>query len=153
MSAEQPLVIFDPATLREIYEDPHIVGCGIDICDVEKMRRNMGQNPTFITDNFTDGEIVYCEQAADPLRAQRYTARFAAKEAVTKVLGINGLGVSFLDIGVMNTINGEPYIFLRGEVKRHADVLGVYKISISLCHEGNVAAAFCLAWARKGIQS
>lgn len=124
----------------------YTVGIGIDICNVKKIRRDVEREGTFVIDNFTDWEIVYCEQPRSPfVRAQRYAARFAAKEAVTKALGIDGRTVNFQDISVLKEKNGRPYIYLEGEVKTYADQLGVSRILISLAHERNIATAQCQA--------
>lgn len=123
-----------------------IVGIGIDTCNVAKIKRDVEKEGTFVIDNFTDDEIVYCEQANPWLRAQRYAARFAAKEAVTKALGINGIGVDFHDISVLKERTGKPLIYLGGEVKNQADRMGVTKVLISLAHERNSAIASCYAF-------
>lgn len=120
----------------------HTIGIGVDTCKVRKIKRDVEKEGTFVVENFTDPEIVYCEQARHPLlRAQRYAARFAAKEAVTKALGINGRTVDFQDISVLKKETGQPYIYLDGEVKVYAERIGVTRVLISLAHEDNMATA------------
>lgn len=123
----------------------NIKGIGLDICDVNRIQKDI-EIGAFIVDNFSDEEIVYCEQAAQPsLRAQRYAARFAAKEAVIKALGgIDREGFSFQDITILKgTVTGKPYIFLDGKAKSRADALGVKDIFISFAHVKDLAVAFC----------
>lgn len=122
-----------------------IIGIGIDICNVLQIQQHMEEVDTFIIDNFTDPEIVYCEQAGTSLsRAQRYARRFAAKEAVTKALGINGMEVNFEDISVLKELSGQPFIFLQGRTKAIAQGLGVTGIFISMARAGDIAQAYCM---------
>lgn len=123
-----------------------IVGIGLDRCEVPRIRRNIEEIDTFIIRYFSDPEIVYCEQADSPLlKAQRYAARLAAKEAVTKALGIDGRAVDFRDIIVLKERSGKPFIFLDGRVKDIADRLGVTRVFLSIAHEKDAAVAFCVA--------
>ena len=123
-----------------------IIGNGVDRCSVPTIRRILEQTPSFIVETFADWEIIYCEQARNELiRAQRYAGRFAAKEAVTKALGLNGYGVNFQEISVLKEKSGKPFIYLDGEVKRHAEILGVNTILLSITHSRSSALAWCIA--------
>jgi len=124
----------------------NVKGIGLDMCDVMRIQKDI-EIETFIIDNFADEEIVYCEQARQPsLRAERYAARFAAKEAVIKALGgIDKEGFSFKDIIVLKgTVTGKPYVFLDGKAKARAEALGIKEIFISFAHEKDLAVAFCI---------
>lgn len=126
----------------------NIVDIGVDECDVPRLQKDIDEIGTFIPDNFTDEEIVYCEQAMQPLlRAQRYAARFAAKEAVIKALGgIDRDGFSYRDITVLKgTVSGKPFIFLDGKAKIRAEEIGVNKLLISITHVKDHAIAWCIA--------
>ena len=128
-------------------ENQNIKGIGFDICDVPRMQQDIEEYPEFMTDNFADEEIAYCEQARLPsLRTQRYAARFAAKEAVIKALGgINDEGFSFQDIVVLKgEITGKPFIFLDGPAKTRAESLGVKEVFITFAHIKDYAVAFCV---------
>ena len=63
-----------------------MIGIGVDLVEVERMRTALARTPTLVGRLFTEGERAYAEAARDP--AERYAARFAAKEAAMKVLGI-----------------------------------------------------------------
>ncbi|OGH19710.1 MAG: hypothetical protein A3D74_00435 [Candidatus Levybacteria bacterium RIFCSPHIGHO2_02_FULL_37_13] len=117
------------------------------MCNVPRLQKDMEEIGPFIPDNFTDEEIVYCEQARQPfLRAQRYAARFAAKEAVVKALGgIDRNGFGYKDIAVLkDEISGKPFIFLDGKAKTRAEEIGINKILISITHEKDHAVAWCI---------
>lgn len=131
----------------QVLDPQNIVDIGVDKLEVPRMQKDIEEIPTFIPDNFTDEEIVYCEQARQPnLRAQRYAARFAAKEAVIKALGgIDKEGFNYKDITVLrNEISGQPYIFLEGKAKARAQAIGVNRVFITLTHEKDSAIAFCV---------
>ena len=61
------------------------VGLGVDIVEIERMRRILDRTPSFAHKVFTDAEQDYCNRKGNP--ATHYAARFAAKEAVCKALG------------------------------------------------------------------
>jgi holo-[acyl-carrier protein] synthase len=66
-----------------------VVGVGVDLCEVDRMRRTLARTPGFATRVYTDAEREHCGRRRDP--AEGLAARFAAKEAVLKALG-RGLG-------------------------------------------------------------
>ena len=124
------------------------VRCGIDIVDISRILKKVNDgNAPFINKCFTEDEIKYCESAnnADK-KAERYAARFAAKEAVGKALGTGLMseGVGMHDIEVIKDEKGTPGIRLSGGALKHANELGMSSISISLSHDGGVAAAYCV---------
>jgi holo-[acyl-carrier protein] synthase len=120
-----------------------VVGVGVDLCDVDRMRRALARTPGFATRVFTDGERAYCERAQDP--AQRFAARFAAKEAVLKALGA-GLGACPLrDIEVERTESGAPALRLHRSAAAVADERGVTGWHLSLTHVAALAEAVAVA--------
>ena len=66
-----------------------VVGVGTDLVDLDRFRLAAERTPGILTRYFTEGERAYAERRQDP--TERYAARFAAKEAVMKALGV-GLG-------------------------------------------------------------
>ena len=83
-----------------------VIGLGVDLCEVDRMRTVLGRTPGFADRTFTAAEQQYCRRARDP--AERFAARFAAKEAVLKALGA-GLGAcSFTDIEVARGLDFQP---------------------------------------------
>ena len=93
----------------------NVVGIGIDAVDVARYRRVLARTPGIATRTFTDGELEYARLVADP--TQRLAARFAAKEAAMKALGV-GLGACrWHDLEVVRAEGGEPSL-VRSEERR-----------------------------------
>jgi holo-[acyl-carrier protein] synthase len=120
-----------------------IVGVGVDVCDVERIRLAVRRTAGFADRVFTDAEQAYCGQARDP--AQRLAARFAAKEAVLKALGA-GLGACPLrEIEVERAASGAPSLALHGAAADLARERGVAGWHVSLSHTTTVAEAVVVA--------
>lgn len=124
------------------------VRCGIDIVDVSRFIKKIeDDNQSFITKCFTASEIEYCNSAKDINRkAERYAARYAAKEAVGKAIGTGLMseGVGMHDIEVVKDERGTPSVKLTGGALEHTNKLGMSSISLSLSHDGGMAAAYCV---------
>ena len=87
---------------------------------------------------FTEEEVRYCSGKACP--AQSFAARFAAKEAVMKLLGTGwSQGVRWRDIEVRRGKGGPPTIALYGEASKRADRMGIARIHLSITHSGDIA--------------
>src|SRR5204862_5759383 len=118
-------------------------GIGIDAVEVDRFRTVLRRTPGVATRLFTDGERAAGARRRDP--AQRLAARFAAKEAVMKALGV-GLGAfGFHDVEVINGPNGAPTLELRGEAARLAARLGVRHVRVSMTHTNLLAEAVVAA--------
>jgi holo-[acyl-carrier protein] synthase len=122
-----------------------IVGTGVDIADIERFKRiTFERGDRFIQRVFTPGEIAYCWRCAHP--EERFAARFAAKEAVFKALGIGWQkGLTFRDVEVVNGPLGDPRIVLHGSAVALAEDKGVSKFHVSLSHTSAYAAAVVVA--------
>lgn len=132
-----------PATVPPLPVPGPVVGLGVDLCDVEKLRAAMTRTPRFRDRVFTAGEQAYCERPRDP--GERYAARFAAKEAVLKALGV-GLGACALrEIEVVRQSSGAPGLVLHGAAAELAAERGVVGWHISLTHTGGLAQATVIA--------
>ncbi|MDK2785161.1 MAG: holo-[acyl-carrier protein] synthase [Bacillota bacterium] len=126
-----------------------VVGCGVDLVEVERIRRARERwGERFLARLFTAGERAYCtgKKEADASLA----ARFAAKEAVAKALGL-GLG-RFLwqEIEVVRAEAGRPEVRLAGATLSRARALGVGRILLSLSHTREHALAQAIALAAPG---
>ena len=118
-----------------------IVGTGIDIAEVPRIQESIARfGDRFLRRIYTEGEIRYCDSKAN--RAERYAARFAAKEAGAKALGTGiSRGVTWIEFQVARQPGGRPVLELRGRAALLARELGVKTISLSLTHTGNLAMA------------
>src|ERR687893_1434311 len=110
-------------------------GVGIDLLDVERFERVLRRRPRLAERLFTDAERDYA--AARPRTAMHLAARFCAKEAVAKALGLTAW--SFRDVEVVAT-GAAPEVRLSGSAAARAAELGV-TVSVSLTHTGTLAAA------------
>ena len=119
-----------------------ISGIGVDLVDVDRVRRLMTRRVAFTTRVFTPPEIEYCQRQADP--AESYAARWAAREACRKALG-GVRGMRWHDVRVARAPSGAPSLVLEGATRRRADALGVSQVMVALTHERKMAGAFCVA--------
>ena len=125
-----------------------IVAHGIDLVDcprIEEMINRHGER--FIDRVFTVAEQAYAEKNKNSV--EKYAGRFAAKEAILKLMGTGWRGkIAWTDIEIINNNNGQPQVTLDGEVKSIADELGISQISISITHTANFAIASAVALAQ-----
>lgn len=120
-----------------------VIGLGADLVDVDRFRTTIDRTPGVVTRLFTGAEQAYAGERRDP--AQRLAARFAAKEAVLKALGL-GLGaMRFRDIEVVRAESGQPSIVLHGTAADSAIEHGVELLQVTLSHTDQVAQAVVLA--------
>lgn len=121
------------------------VGLGVDIVEIERMRRILDRTPSFARKVFTQGEQDYCNAKANP--ATHYAARFAAKEAVCKALGTGILthGITMHDVEVVRDSRGKPAVALHGAAARVAADQGVVDVPLSLTYTHSVAVANAVA--------
>jgi len=118
-----------------------VVGIGIDAVEVERLRRLLERLPRAYERLFSSQERSYSDGFADPY--PRYAARFAAKEAVGKALGIGIIGFVWREIEVLS--GGKPRVALHGRVGEIARRLGVTRVELSLSHTGGMAYAMAVA--------
>jgi len=118
-----------------------LFGLGIDAVEASRIQRLLERLPKAYARLFSAQERAYCDDFADPF--PRYAARFAAKEAVGKALGIGIIGFVWRDIEVLS--GGKPLIALHGDVARIAAHLGVTRVEVSLSHTGGMAYAVAAA--------
>jgi holo-[acyl-carrier protein] synthase len=119
-----------------------IVGIGVDVVEVDRVRCLLERRPRFRARVFTPAEVAYCEGKANP--AERYAARWAARESCIKALG--GIrGLRYHDISVARLPSGAPQLVLEGNAKLRAEERRVTRVLISFAHERGTATAFCMA--------
>ncbi|MHC4394754.1 MAG: holo-ACP synthase [Planctomycetota bacterium] len=125
-----------------------IVAHGIDLVDcprIEEMIERHGER--FVNRVFTAGEQAYAE--ANKNSTEKLAGRFAAKEAILKLIGTGWRGkIAWTDIEIINNPTGQPEVTLSGEVEKLADKLGIKHISVSITHTANFAIASAVALAQ-----
>jgi holo-[acyl-carrier protein] synthase len=111
-----------------------IVGTGVDITEVPRIAATIERfGDRFVKRVFTDVEIRYCESKQN--KAERYAARFAAKEAALKAIGTGWRGgVTWHDVEITREPGGRPVISFHGVAAQFASKLGVKRTHISLSH-------------------
>lgn len=116
-----------------------IVGIGVDLVETARINEGLERHgDRFIRRLYTQGEIEYCDRFKN--RAERYAARFAAKEAAFKALGTGWReGVRWLDVEVTNLPSGKPELLLHGRAGELARELGVSRMAISISHADHYA--------------
>lgn len=118
---------------------------GIDLVDfgrIEKMAAEHGDH--FLDRIFTPAEQGYAKSNKNS--TEKLAGRFAAKEAVMKLIGTGWRGkIAWTDIEVTNDLKGQPAVTISGEVKRIADELGIDQIAISITHTADFAIASVVA--------
>ena len=128
-----------------------IVGHGIDIVETQRIRdlvKHHGEH--FLNRVFTPGEQAYA--AANPKRYFEHLAgRFAAKEAVLKVIGTGWRGgIAWTDVEVVKETSGQPRIVLTGECLRVARERGIERWFVSISHIETHATASALGLRGEG---
>lgn len=116
-------------------------GIGIDLVEISRIEQAIARRPRLAGRLFTDAELDYAAGRRRP--ARHLAARFAAKEAVVKALGM-GPGSAIRQIEVV--AGSPPRIRLHEEAARFADERGL-AVRISLSHEREIAAAVAIAGA------
>ena len=122
---------------------PGVIGIGIDLVDIDRFRLSLARTPSMRTRLFTAVELEYVAPKADPIPS--LAARFAAREAVMKALGV-GLGAfGFHDVWVERAASGVPSLMVTNAAADLASAAGVTTWHLSLTHSDHVAAAYVIA--------
>ena len=118
-----------------------IVGTGVDLAEVPRIRASIERFGTKFTDRiYTPAEIAYVEAKAN--KFERYAARFAAKEAGMKAIGTGWrMGVRWKDFEVANLPTGKPTLRFHGVAAEFANRLRVRNVSLSITHTAEFGMA------------
>jgi holo-[acyl-carrier protein] synthase len=131
-----------------------IVGVGVDLVTVSRIRKALEDAHTgkrFLDRVFTSEESRYCESRKRGYES--YAARFAAKEAAMKALGVGwGRYAGWREIEVIRGPGGKPSLRLTGKAEQRARKLGIESFALSLTHEPPLAMAQVIAegWKKEG---
>ena len=120
------------------------IRCGVDLVEIERVGRAYRRRPQiFLRRLFSPDEQA--ELSVRGFRTRHLAVRFAAKEAVFKVLGL-GLGsLAWTDVEILSLSTGEPFVRLSGHAGEQANRLGIEEIAISLSHSKEYAVAQAVA--------
>jgi holo-[acyl-carrier protein] synthase len=111
---------------------------GVDLIEIERIRRALERYPGFRDRCFTAAEQAYCDSRPNP--AQSYAGRFAGKEAVGKALGF-GVARAFAWRDVEIVGRPKPSVTLSGRIARWAEARGAGSIDLSMTHSRELANA------------
>jgi len=120
-----------------------IKGVGTDIIEVERVASKIQKESGFRELVFSVEEIKYCEAKTN--KYEHYAARFAAKEALGKALGLGWAeGTTINEVEILNNIGGKPYIHFLGETAKQIASLNLGNIHVSLSHIKTYATAIVI---------
>ena len=121
-----------------------IFGTGVDIAETLRIEQSLERHGERFTKRiFTPAEAVYCEKFKN--RGERYSARFAAKEAAFKALGTGWReGIRWLDVEVVHQPSGKPELVLTGRAQEVARELRVTRTSVSISHSDRYVVALVI---------
>jgi holo-[acyl-carrier protein] synthase len=114
---------------------------GVDLIDIERIVRMLERFPDrFRHRILTDAEQRYCRR-----KPERIAGRWAAKEAVSKVLGLGVRGVGWREIEVLPNWAGAPQVRLHRRALARAEALRLEELTVSISHERAMAVAVAVA--------
>lgn len=119
---------------------------GIDIVRVERIAAALRR----FGDRFTGRVLTPDETAYVRGRPETLAGRWAAKEAVSKVLGLGVRGVGWRDIEIVRLPTGQPTVRLHHRAARRAEQLGISRVSVSISHEREYAVGIALGIRTRG---
>lgn len=123
----------------------NLINIGTDIVECQRVARMIERHgEQFLCRVYTPMEIEYCQ--SHRLSTERFAGRFAAKEAILKVLGTGWRqGISWLDMEIQNRRTGQPIVALGGVARMHAERFRIGTIHISISHTRSYAVAMAAA--------
>lgn len=123
-----------------------MLSTGVDLVEIARIERALLRfGGRFLERVYTPEEIRHSRG-----RPTELAARFAAKEAVAKTLGVgmrllSPEGIGWQEAATLNTPSGKPYVVLHGHARELAAAQGLSQWAISLSHDGGIAIAFVVA--------
>jgi len=120
-----------------------LIGIGLDAVELDRFRLALERTPRLVQRCFTEAEQAYAFRRADP--TERLAARFAAKEAVMKAMGVGLWKFAFVDVEVVRARSGQPSVLLHGRAAELAAARGVTTWHLTLTHTAHTAQAIAVA--------
>ena len=127
-----------------------IVGIGVDIVEHERFAALLQRRSRVLERLFTPDELEYANRFSGMARVARLASRFAAKEAVSKAMGISLFSISMKEIAVITLASGAPSVALLGRCGLIASQRHVEHVSLSISHERSNSIAFAVAFGGAG---
>ena len=116
---------------------PGTTELGVDIIKVDRIRKSIER----FGSRFSERVLTPAERRYVRDRPETFAGRWAAKEAVSKVLGLGVRGIGWKDIEVVRLPTGQPSVQLHGRAAERAAQLGMGRIALSITHESDYAVA------------
>ena len=117
------------------------IAVGIDIIEVDRVRKVYEHHgERFLQRVFTEREIQQCRG-----KINRFAARFAAKEAISKALGTGIHGVAWREMEIVQLRSGRPTVRLHGKAKLRAEQLGISAFDVSMSDLAHFSIAIAIA--------
>src|SRR5262245_63772677 len=114
---------------------------GVDLVDIDRIISVLDRFPNRFRERvLTEAEARYCGN-----RAERIAGRWAAKEAISKVLGLGVRGVGWREIEILPNWAGAPQVRLHGRAAARASALSLEDVTVSISHERHMAVAVAVA--------
>lgn len=120
-----------------------LAGIGIDSVDLPRFAAVLERRPSIATRVFTPAEQAFAGRMANPVPS--LAARFAAKEAVMKALGVGIGSIDWTDVEVVRAAGDAPRLSVTGRAAVLAGAMGVSGWRISMTHTDTVASAVVAA--------
>ena len=121
-----------------------IIGIGVDIIEIERVRQAIQNNKNFLSKLFTEREIDYF--ISRNMNSEVIAGNFAAKEAVSKALGTGIRGFSFKDIEILRNELGKPEVILHNGANLIGNKLvgnnNSLRVHLSISHNNSSAIAY-----------
>ena len=117
---------------------------GIDLIDIDRIHEVLGRFP----DRFRLRVLTPAEQRYCGHKVERIAGRWAAKEAISKVLGLGVRGVGWREIEILPNRAGAPQVYLHDRAARRAASMDLDDVTVSISHERRMAVAVAVAHRR-----
>ena len=121
-----------------------IIGIGVDIIEIERVRHAIQNNKNFLSKLFTERELDYF--ISRNMNSEVIAGNFAAKEAVSKALGTGIRGFSFKDIEILRNELGKPEVILHNGANLIGNKLvgnnNSLRVHLSISHNNSSAIAY-----------
>ena len=121
----------------------NILDIGIDIIEIKRISECLNKNDKFLKKLFTDNEIELFQSKG--YNTQTIAGNFAAKEAVSKSLGLGIRGYDFRDIEILRDSLGKPIVITHNNLAKICENHNILEIKVSISHGKDYAIANAMA--------